>query len=249
MEKVYSIFVSFIVIFLLAGCTGTQYFDMDHGKIAVKPPVPAESEYAGINGEAKVVSAPDTVPVLVNKQNKLPNDYEPIDLVTAGIPFIFIGDSPKRKMREEAAVAIEKLFAGAAQEGIKLLGVSAYRSLATQDALFNYYVDRDGYEEAITYSAQPRTSEHETGLAIDVTGGDGKCPAEDCFGSTLEAKWLAENAASYGFIIRYPKGKEDITGYQYEPWHLRYVGKSIAKEIMGRGITLEEYYNAILVNN
>jgi zinc D-Ala-D-Ala carboxypeptidase len=252
MIKLYSVFLSLVAVFSLAGCIGTQHFDMDHGKIAEPPPsvsVGSQAKYAGKGEDVKVVATPDSVPVLVNKQNKLPDDYEPADLVDAGIPFIFKEDSPKRKMRTEAAKAIEKLFGAAEQEGVKLLGVSAYRSHVTQEALFNYYVDRDGYETAATYSALPRSSEHETGLAIDVTGGNGKCAAEDCFGNTVEAKWLDEHASAFGFIIRYPKGKEAITGYQYEPWHLRYVGKTIAKEIMGRGITLEEYYNVIPVNN
>ena len=99
----------------------------------------------------------------------------------------------------------------------------------------------------MTYSAVPGHSEHETGLAIDVSGSDGKCAATDCFGDTMEAKWLAEHAAEYGFIIRYPKGKESITGYKYEPWHLRYVGVQIASEIAEQASTLEEYYNAVPV--
>lgn len=192
---------------------------------------------------------PDSIPVLVNKQNKLPEDYHPGDLIVPDIPFIFEEMSEKRKMRAEAASAIEKLFAGAERQGVALLGVSAYRSHEAQTSLFNYYVEQDGYEKAITYSAAPGTSEHETGLAIDVTGGDGKCAAEACFAGTEEALWLEEHAAEYGFIIRYPKGKEEITGYHYEPWHLRYVGKTIAKKIANRGITLEEYYNVIPVNN
>jgi zinc D-Ala-D-Ala carboxypeptidase len=194
-------------------------------------------------------SAPDSNPVLVNKQKTLPEDFEPMDLIDPSIPFIFNEKTEKRKMSAEAAGAIETLFAAAKKQGVELLGVSAYRSHETQTALFNHYVEKDGYEKALTYSAPPGTSEHETGLAIDVTGGDGKCAAEECFAGTIEAKWLEENAAQFGFIIRYPKGKEAITGYQYEPWHLRYVGTEIAKNITNRGITLEEYYNAIPVNN
>jgi zinc D-Ala-D-Ala carboxypeptidase len=197
----------------------------------------------------QVVFNPESIPVLVNKQNILPESYHPKDLVTTDIPFITGVTNEKRKMRKEAAEAIIELFSGAKAQGISLLGVSAYRSHATQTALFNDYVSRDGYEKARTYSALPGTSEHETGLSIDVTGGNGACAAEDCFGGTKEAVWLEEYAAEYGFIIRYPKGKESITGYQYEPWHLRYVGKEIALEIMSAGITLEEYVNEKPVNN
>ncbi|MFJ5759587.1 D-alanyl-D-alanine carboxypeptidase family protein [Neobacillus sp. NPDC093182] len=202
---------------------------------------PAEKNHDGI----QVVFNPESIPVLVNKQNKLPDNYNPTDLVYTEIPFVSGVTNEKRKMRKEAAVAVNQLFAGAKAEGISLLGVSAYRSHATQTTLFNYYVNRDGYEKARTYSALPGTSEHETGLSIDVTGGNGKCAAENCFGGTKEAIWLEQHAAEYGFIIRYPKGKESITGYQYEPWHLRYVGKEIALEIMNKGITLEEYYNEV----
>lgn len=200
------------------------------------------------NDTLQVVAIPDSITVLVNKQNKLPDNYTPGDLVDTDIPFIFSQESEKRKMRKEAAAAIEQLFAAAKIQGIRLLGVSAYRSFASQQSVFNNYVDRDGYQKALTYSALPGTSEHETGLAIDVTEGNGQCAASDCFGNSKEADWLQTNAAKFGFIIRYPKGKEAITGYQYEPWHLRYVGKSIAADIMSRGITLEEYYNAVPVN-
>ncbi|MED3994597.1 D-alanyl-D-alanine carboxypeptidase family protein [Peribacillus frigoritolerans] len=190
----------------------------------------------------QVVAKPESIPVLVNKKNKLPENYVPKDLVYTSIPFTFKEKTEKRKMRSEAAAAISKLFSVSKKQGVSLLGVSAYRSHATQVALFDSYVKRDGYAKAITYSALPGTSEHETGLAIDVTGGNGKCAAQDCFGGTKEAKWLQAHADDYGFIIRYPKGKESVTGYKYEPWHLRYVGKSIAQTIMSQGITLEEYY-------
>ncbi|MFE4242700.1 D-alanyl-D-alanine carboxypeptidase family protein [Peribacillus butanolivorans] len=204
------------------------------------------SKYVKISNSSsdaiQVVAKPESIPVLVNKKNKLPENYVPKDLVYTSIPFTFKEKTEKRKMRSEAAAAISKLFTESKKQGVSLLGVSAYRSHATQVALFDSYVKRDGYAKAITYSALPGTSEHETGLAIDVTGGNGKCAAQDCFGGTKEAKWLQAHADDYGFIIRYPKGKDSVTGYKYEPWHLRYVGKSIAQTIMSQGITLEEYY-------
>ncbi|WP_028549893.1 M15 family metallopeptidase [Paenibacillus sp. UNC451MF] len=193
----------------------------------------------------QVVTAPESISVLVNKQFALPDKYEPTDLVYPDVPFTFKDKIEKRKMRKEAAAALEKLFAGAKKDGIYLAGVSAYRSHATQKTIFNNYVKTDGEEKAKTYSAVPGHSEHETGLAIDVSGSDGKCAAQDCFGGTKEAEWLAKHSSEYGFIIRYLKGKESITGYQYEPWHIRYVGTQMAKEIGAKGITLEEYLNAV----
>jgi D-alanyl-D-alanine carboxypeptidase len=193
----------------------------------------------------QVVAEPDSITVLVNKHFVLPKDYEPKDLVYPEVPFIFTEISEKRMMRQEAARALEQLVAGANTDGIFLAGVSAYRSYAAQKAIFKYFVKTDGEAKARTYSAFPGSSEHETGLAIDISGLDGKCAAVDCFAGTKEAKWLDRHAAEYGFIIRYPNQKESITGYQYEPWHIRYVGTKVSKEIASTGIILEEYYNAL----
>ncbi|MEW9698255.1 D-alanyl-D-alanine carboxypeptidase family protein [Paenibacillus sp. SI8] len=216
---------------------------------ASQPPTASPTAPAGTgkNGAVQVIAKPESLTALVNKQNSLPSDYEPTDLVYPDVPFVFSEKMEKRKMRKTAADALEKLFAGADKDGIHLAGVSAYRSYATQKSVFQRYVAKDGEEKAKTYSAVPGTSEHETGLAIDVAGSNGKCAAEDCFGGTKEAKWIEQHAAEYGFIIRYPKGKADITGYQYEPWHIRYVGTEIAKEIADKGSTLEEYFKAVPV--
>ncbi|OCT12710.1 peptidase M15 [Paenibacillus pectinilyticus] len=209
---------------------------------------PVTSSAPPKSGEVQVVAKPESVTVLVNKQNSLPSSYEPADLVYPNIPFTFAEKIEKRKMRQVAATAIEKLFAGAEKDGIHLAGVSAYRSYATQKSVFQSYVKKDGEEKAKTYSAVPGTSEHETGLAIDVTGSNGKCAAEDCFGGTKEAVWLEKHAADYGFIIRYPQGKAAITGYQYEPWHIRYVGTDVSKEIQAKSLTMEEFYHTVPVS-
>lgn len=218
-----------------------------NGDSADQAPDPAGSDN-GSGGDRAAMADPDSVAVLINKQFALPDEYEPQDLVYPDVRFTFKEKIEKRMMRKEAAAALEDLFEGAEKDGIYLAGVSAYRSHSTQTALFNRYVAKDGEEVAKTYSAVPGHSEHETGLAIDVSGSDGKCAAESCFGDTKEAAWLADHATEYGFIIRYPEGKEAITGYKYEPWHLRYVGKEIASDIGERGITLEEYYDAVPVS-
>ncbi|AEI45482.1 M15 family metallopeptidase [Paenibacillus mucilaginosus] len=199
-------------------------------------PAPAEKPPA-----VQVAAEPASIAVLVNKTNKLPENYRPADLVDPKIPFIFEEKLEKRKIRKEAAGPLEKLFAAAEKAGLPLSGVSAYRSHETQKTLYTNYVLKDGEEAANKYSAKPGHSEHETGLAIDVTSRSGKCAASDCFGATKEAAWLASHSHEFGFIIRYPKGKESITGYQYEPWHLRYVGQEAASAITKGGLTLEEY--------
>lgn len=195
-----------------------------------------------IQHEFLTVADPESITVLVNKKYAFPEGYEPKDLVYPNVPFIFDEKIEKRMMREEAAEYLEKMFNAANQQNIHLAGVSAYRSSQTQTTLFNNYVERDGIEKAKTYSAVPGTSEHQSGLAIDVSGSDGSCAADDCFANTEEAAWLEDNAHKYGYIIRFPKDKDNITGYKYEPWHIRYVGVNLATELYNEGLTLEEYY-------
>ncbi|MEH7109701.1 M15 family metallopeptidase [Bacillus sp. JJ1764] len=189
-----------------------------------------------------VTNYPSSIGVIVNKKIYLPKNYVPKDLIYPNTTFLFKEKVEKRKLRREAALQLEKMFTAAKKDGINLSGVSGYRSYATQTVVFNNYVKRDGYQKAITYSAIPGTSEHQTGLAIDVSGTDGKCAVTSCFAATKEAKWLEKNSANYGYIIRFPKGKEHVTGYKYEPWHIRYVGTGIAKDMQARGLTLEEYF-------
>ena len=119
---------------------------------------------------------------------------------------------------------------------------SGYRSYALQEAVHNNYVAQDGEAAANRYSAKPGHSEHQTGLAIDLSGTDGVCVIEDCFKDTKTAKWLAKNAHTYGYILRYEPGKEAIVGYTYEPWHFRYVGIPLATEIYQNKTTMEQCF-------
>ncbi|MCL6456873.1 MAG: M15 family metallopeptidase [Gorillibacterium sp.] len=210
---------------------------------------PSSDAATGGSSAVPVDTDSDSIAVLVNKQLALPDNYKPDDLVYPNVHFIFDDKIEKRMMRKEAATALEDLFAGAEADGIFLGGVSAFRSQATQTVLFQNYVKKDGEEKAKMYSSVPGHSEHQTGLAIDVSGSTGVCAAEFCFEGTPEAEWLAAHAHEYGYIIRYLKGKEDITGFDYEPWHIRYVGTEMAADIYSRGITLEEYYGAVPVTN
>lgn len=194
-----------------------------------------------VNG-VPTVTNPNDLLVVVNKQRSLPEGFVPKDLVEPNVPFSFSGKSEKRLLRKEAAKALEEMFAQAKQENIQLFGVSGYRSYTTQKDLFASYVKTQGSKHAFQYSAQAGKSEHQTGLAIDVSGPDSNTRLEESFVNTPEGKWLAKHAADFGFIIRYPKGKESITGYSYEPWHIRYVGKEVAQEIARKNITLEQYF-------
>ncbi|UCZ54076.1 D-alanyl-D-alanine carboxypeptidase family protein [Bacillus shivajii] len=189
----------------------------------------------------ELVKDPDDILVLVNKENHLPAGYTPFDLMEPDVPFPFDEDLPQKLMRAEAAEALELLFEATEKEGLHLFAQSGYRSYNRQREIFTWNANERGEEQANQYSARAGESEHQTGLAMDVTTHEVNFRLTTDFADTAEGQWIAENAANYGFIIRYPKGKEHITGYQYEPWHLRYVGKEVAKEIMENNLTLEEY--------
>jgi D-alanyl-D-alanine carboxypeptidase len=137
---------------------------------------------------------------------------------------------------------MEKMFAAAAKAGVPLRIASAYRSYNTQTAVFNAEVNAYGLAKAESESARAGHSEHQTGLAADLEPYDRKCEIADCFADTPAGTWLAENSYKYGFILRYPKGKENQTGYRYEPWHFRYVGKDLAAQLNKSGQTLEQFF-------
>lgn len=154
--------------------------------------------------------------LVVNKSYSLPSDYAP-------------GLDP------EAEAAFNRMAADAANEGLNIWIASGYRSYEYQNKIYNNYSSMYGSETADTFSARPGHSEHQTGLAIDMNSID------DSFADTPESEWVKENCYKYGFIIRYPKDKEDITGYKYEPWHVRYLGEDAAEKVYNSGLTLEEY--------
>lgn len=194
-------------------------------------------------GDKNVVTNPDAITVIVNKERSLPDGYEPTDLVEPDVPFSFDEPHEKRHLRQEAADALEELFAAAEEDNIELRAVSGYRSYDRQVAVFNSSVERNGEEYALRVSAQPGKSEHQTGLSIDVSSPSVGNVLEEILGDTKEGKWLSEHAPEFGFIIRYLEGREETTGYVYEPWHIRYVGKELAPDIAASGLTLEEYFD------
>lgn len=204
--------------------------------------LPWLEETVTVSGDGQaIVQNLDDLLIVANKERNLPKDYEPKDLVKPNVPFPFKEDLPKKKLRKEAASSLEVLFKAAEENGLELLAQSGYRSYDTQVSIFAYNAEQRGEEVANKTSSKPGQSEHQTGLSMDVTSPEVNYELVEEFGETKEGKWLAENAHKYGFIIRYLKGKEEVTGYQYEPWHLRYVGVDHAKKIHARGITLEEY--------
>lgn len=197
----------------------------------------------------KVDTNPDSYTMIVNRDYPMPKEYVPSDLVVPEVKFSFYGTYEKSYMRKTAADAIKKLFDGAKSEGYELKVVSAYRSYERQEAIYNNNIRKKGKENTDAVSATPGCSEHQTGLCADVSSDSVGCTIEQNFGDSPEGKWLAKNSYKYGFIIRYPKGKSDITGYSYEPWHIRFVGNNLAKYLYDKKITLEEYYKTTTVDN
>ena len=170
--------------------------------------------------------------MLVNKYHALPSTYVP-ELV----PLTGLGSG---SLAPEAAQAFSAMAQAAREDGISLRSVSAYRSYSTQKYTYNRNLSLYSQSFTDTFSARPGYSEHQTGLALDINSAS----MLDHFEDTQAYAWLQEHCAQYGFILRYPEGKDAITGYRFEPWHYRYVGTEIASVCMGQGLTLEEYFAA-----
>ncbi len=193
-------------------------------------------DYAFYSKINKAVT-PDRITVLVNKYQQLARDYIPGDLEMIAPEY----NISTLLLRRPARISFETMCLAAAQEGIVLKAISTFRSFLYQNQVYyknwndearleQYQAERD------KVSARAGHSEHQTGLAVDIND------LEEVFADTMEGKWLENNSAQYGYILRYPKGKEEITGYNYEPWHFRYVGRKHAEQIYQSGLTYDEYY-------
>ena len=211
--------------------------------VEAKPPtgVPETEEkpLAPFNPGLYSIDQVDSLWLIVNKQRVYsPIDYEPGDLVAPAIPF----NNPPL-LRREAARALEAMLQAARAAGVDFVIQSSYRSFSSQQRLKQQSVERWGLEVSDARSARAGHSEHQSGLAVDLTTKSGLCTLDACFGETRIGKWLANNSWRHGFVLRYLPGKTEITGYIYEPWHFRYVGPELAAEVYQRGYpTLEEFF-------
>lgn len=200
------------------------------------------------NGEPETkytITNPSNLLTLVKKGFYLPEDYEP-ELVDPEIPVA--PDCQNPKMTKETSDALTKMYKAAKQEGLELVVNSAYRSYQTQVETMADFVARYNTQYANEYVAQPGASEHQTGLGVDLTSQSVVEGKRITFGDTEEYRWVIKNCARFGFIIRFEDGTDGITGIAHEPWHLRYVGEDVAKEIQKNGWTFEEYclYNNVM---
>lgn len=204
---------------------------------------PSPAAKPAFDKQQRSVSDPASIWVVANKRRPLdPATYTP-QVAAPAMRLRLSASAPEMQVSTAAKADLERLDAAAKAAGVPLMLASGYRSYQTQTAVYASEVRAYGQAQADRQSARPGHSEHQTGLAIDLAPASGACMIEECFGSLPEGRWLAANAHAYGFIIRYPQGKEAVTGYLYEPWHLRYIGTDLAAELHRQGNpTLEEFF-------
>jgi len=217
-----------------------------HNSSSTRPAVAGSStENSGFDKNARSTTDPQSLWLVVNKKHPLsPKTYVPANLVVPDIPLRSNITSTEKYVRADMAKALENMVNDAASQGVHFNLQSGYRSYSFQVTLYNGYVQSQGQAVADRQSARPGYSEHQTGLAADL-GGTTKpaCNVEACYADTPEGTWLAANAYRYGFIVRYPSDKEPVTGYLYEPWHVRYIGTDLSAELHSQHIeTLEEFF-------
>jgi D-alanyl-D-alanine carboxypeptidase len=247
--RIKAVAISVVVLALLAG--GGTWWRIAHRQSYVSNSVQNSNSTTtqpatnsdGFNKTKYSLTDPTSLWVVANKQHPIqPVNYVPADLTVPSVPLVSPG-ADNMQMRAATASAITQLFANAKQAGLNLEVVSGYRSYTYQQTVYSRYVTRSGQTTADQESARPGYSEHQTGLAVDIGAASGKCALEACLGTTPEGQWLAANAYRYGFILRYPADKVTVTGYEYEPWHFRYVGTGLSSEMHQQDIeTLEEFF-------
>jgi zinc D-Ala-D-Ala carboxypeptidase len=204
------------------------------------PQAPSPLPTPSFDKAARSIDDPSSIWVVANKSRALaPLGYAPPDLVFPDV--VYVNHQP---MRQEVATALTGMFAVGGQEaGLQFSVQSAYRSYETQVSVYDDDVAANGQAYADTDTARPGTSEHQTGLAVDISAVPASCSLDACFGTTPQGQWLAANAWRFGFLLRYPADKVAVTGYTYEPWHFRYIGVDLATQLHETGITtLEEFF-------
>jgi len=236
-----------VVLVLIGAIIGTVFLLSPRGTVEAAPtptttktltPTPTPTPTPTFPLDQFSIDDPTSLWVIANKLRPLnPLDYVPPDLREVNI-------AGGGRMRAEAATAMEQMQAAyTAETGLTMRNTSGYRSYATQVDVYAGHVASSGQAAADLTSARPGHSEHQTGWTMDLGAVPAQCDFDQCFGSTSQGAWLAANGWQYGFIIRYPDGYTPITGYEYEPWHVRYVGVALATEMHNTGVmTLEEMF-------
>lgn len=218
-----------------ASAPSHPYKPNSQSTVQKQPPATAKPDHS--------LSNPASIWVVVNKRRPLdPKDYKP-KLVVPDVNLRWNSSAENMHVSATMAPHLKELFTAAKQAGYPMMLSSGFRSYSYQIQIYGQQVKQYGKKYADQESARPGYSEHQTGLAADVAPASGKCDLSQCFGSTPTGQWLDHNAWRYGFVIRYPKGKQNITGYMWEPWHIRYIGKYASAQMHEKSIlTLEQYF-------
>jgi D-alanyl-D-alanine carboxypeptidase len=243
---VFALAVALIVIGSFAACApvrtaierASPTATLTHTSTSGATPTPTST--TGFDKAAFSIDDPTSYWIVVNKLRPLnPVSYAPPDLVTVPVAH----DNPAI-MRSAASAALVAMFAAGAAEGAGQMQIqSSYRSYPVQVRVYNGWVSSKGKAQADQQSARPGFSEHQTGLAVDISTVPLKCSLAACFGTTPQGEWLVANAWRFGYLLRYPADKTAVTGYEYEPWHFRYIGIPLATELHTEGVeTLEEFF-------
>lgn len=241
LEGMFRRLIPFALALTLVGCAPATNDEIpvpvQSGQEETKAPEPKPEPT--FNKSAFSIDDAGSLWVVADKLRPLnPEKFKPELLVTLKLPHRY-----DPTLASAAAGAYKVMYKAAKKDGVRLVIQSAYRSYNNQVGVYNGWVNKIGQEKADLQSARPGFSEHQTGLSVDVASSSGQCTIAECFAKTDEGKWLTEHAWEYGWVLRYPKGLTHITGYKYEPWHWRFVGKGLAAEMHKTpNITLEEYF-------
>lgn len=214
--------------------------------IAAREAKKKEPVYISLPGAQKIraivqdYTLNDSLWAIASKTHALSIDYVPSPISIPNVETRTDKSADEQSVRTDIVNDLEKMFAQAKTDGHNVMIGSGYRSAALQTLYYNNAVNSSGVDVANQYVALPGKSEHQTGLAVDISTSSRECYLDRCFATTSDGLWLAENAYKYGFILRYPEGKESITGYNYEPWHFRYVGVDLATALYESKLTLDE---------
>lgn len=230
----------FVVLVVVYAWPHETLAPMNHS--SKQTPKPAPTQKDSFDKSLYPTDSSSSIWAVVNKGRALPSSYTPADLVVPAVPLRLSAGANEMHLRQAAADALVMMFQAAKDTGVDLMLASGYRSYTDQVSVYNSYVAQSGTAQADTFSARPGHSEHQTGLAADIEPVSRTCEVDQCFESTKEGQWLAANSYRFGFIIRYQKNTEDLTGYEYEPWHVRYVGADLAGQIKQSGQTLEQFF-------
>jgi D-alanyl-D-alanine carboxypeptidase len=247
-----------LILFAVVAVLTTALFLVSKpSKSSTPPPIDSESKQSAditlslpgakpIPAIAEDYNLPSSLWVIVSKTHPLANvAYAPEHFSPPAVSLRQDKTTEEKSLRNDIHPATKELFDAAKTAGFDLMLASGYRSYELQQTYFTSYAKAYGEEAASKFSARPGQSEHQTGLAFDISYTSRECYLDICFGETEAGKWIAAHSYEYGFIVRYPKDKTEITQYQYEPWHLRYVGIELATALHDSNLTLDEAYQAL----